>query len=58
MDDILKEILRELKEMRKELNEENDISVVLKIGDEIFLDKVISKINKQNRVNGKTTISV
>ncbi|QUH21072.1 hypothetical protein [Alkaliphilus sp. B6464] len=60
MEEILREILYELKEMRKELssNEGNPIELKVTIGEDVIVEKVISNINKQNRISGKTVITV
>jgi RNA-binding protein YhbY len=60
MEEILKEILNELKEIRKELNKDNSDPIELKvaIGDDVVIEKVIEEINKQSRLSGKTRIVV
>ncbi len=60
MEDILKEILYELKEIRKELNKNNPdpLSIKIEIGGEVMAQKVIKEISKQSRLIGKTQIAV
>ncbi len=62
MEEILKEILYELKEIRKELNKDNPnsdpIELKVSIGNDVITEKVISNINRQNRIAGKTTVIV
>ena len=62
MEDILREILYELKEIRKEIRADgsnsNPIECKVKIGEDVITEKVIKKINDRNRLLRDTTISV
>ena len=57
MEEILKDILYELKKINHRLDEEsNPIKLKVTIGDDVIVEKVIKEINKQARLSGKTTI--
>jgi len=59
MEDLLKEILYELKKINNSLDgESNPIKLKVKLGEEVIAEKVINNINKQSRLNGRTTIVV
>ena len=59
MEEILKDILYELKKINHRLDEEsNPIKLKVKLDEDVIAEKVINNINKQSRLNGKTTIVV
>ena len=58
MEDILKEILYELKGIRQALDKGNNIPLTITMGDDVIAEKVVSNINRQNRISGKTGIVI
>lgn len=39
-------------------NDGGDITIIVKVGEDTLTDKVVSNINRQNRINGETVIQV
>lgn len=62
MEDILREILYELKEIRKEIRADgsnsNPIKLKVTLGEEVLAEKVIDAINKESRISERTKIAV
>lgn len=68
MEEILKEILYELKGIRQALDKDyglkeildkgSDISLTVTIGDDVVAEKVIKSINAKSRTIGSTTIVI
>lgn len=57
MEEILKEILTELKKINYKLDE-NNTAIRVSIDEDALVEKVINNINKRNRTIGKPTIVV
>lgn len=57
MEDLLKEILFELKKINNKLYQEG-ANIKVTIDEDVLVEKVIDSINGQNRISGKTTIAV
>lgn len=57
MEEILKEILTELKKINYKLDE-NNTAIRVSIDEDVLVEKVINNINKRNRTIGKPTIVV
>ena len=57
MEEILKDILFELKKINHKLYEGN-APIKVTIGEDVIVEKLINRINNQARLNGKTTIVV
>lgn len=62
MEDILREILYELKEIRKEIRADgsnsNPIKLKITLGEEVLVEKVIDAINKESRLTQDAYIRV
>ncbi|OZV10798.1 hypothetical protein CIW83_18445 [Tissierella sp. P1] len=72
MEDILKEILYELKKINHILDKNTGLKEVLEniadsnsykvitvtIGEDVICENVIDNINKENRISGKTVITI
>lgn len=60
MEDILKEILYELKGIRKEIrvieSNPNPKEIKISIGEDLILEKVVNSLNEKNRLTGETVI--
>ncbi|GFN35384.1 hypothetical protein [Tepidimicrobium xylanilyticum] len=57
MEDILREILYELKEIRKEIKK-NNATIEVKMNDDVITEKVIKNINAKNRIQGDRMINI
>lgn len=57
MEDILREILYELKEIRKEVKG-NNATVEIKIDDDVIAEEVIENINKSSRLSKHNLIRI
>lgn len=53
MEDILREILYELKEIKK-----NNATIEVKMNDDVITEKVIKNINAKNRIQGDRMINI
>lgn len=64
VEDLLKEILYELKEIKKEIRADgsnsnlNPIEMKVSMGEDLFVEKVIDSINAKSRISGRTKIVV